>query len=830
MQRKKSVPLPPILRIIDYFMVIILTIIFALTALTLQAQTPDTILLEEVEVVPMIRENGRMRQQPSAVTLIGHKEMEAAHVTSLKGASALVPNLFIPDYGSRLTSAIYIRGIGSRINTPAVGMYVDDIPYTDKSAFDFNFYDIERIDVLRGPQGTIYGRNTMGGLVKVYTRNPFFYTGTDVKLGFATGDSHHSASLTHYHRISDAFAFSAGGYYEGSNGFFRNNLTGRKADKMKSGGGRMRAIWLPSDAWKVDATLGYDYSDEGAYPYYYTGSVSGEEEYPQHIGQIANNRENRYRRGLLNAGVNVEYTADTWQMNAITGYQYIADRMFMDQDFLSDDIYTLEQRQRIHTLTEEITFKSRTTRRWQWISGINLMYQSLHTEGPVTFFADGLRWLERNINAVMPSVSSIEALQMMGFTGMSVNFRGDELLMDGRYDTPTLGAALFHQSTFRLTDALSVLAGIRFDYEKHKMDYYSPALVAYGFKMPNGANEKMAVDLQDLHSDILYSGTLSNGHFRLLPKLSLKYSLDAGNNLYAAFSMGQRSGGYNLQMFSDLLQGAMRVDMMEGIKTGVGNYLDYLSETVSTMPKKIPDPDHPGEYVALPAYVRRVMEVNMPKFEVPTTEQIVYDPEYSWNVEVGTHLTAQQHKFSLDAALFYTRIYDQQISRFAPSGLGRMMVNAGKSQSYGGELTLRWSPTQNLAFAGNYGYTHATFIDYDDGKGVDYTGNYVPFVPKYNLSLDASYTWFVGDDKLSLGFSNTSTGRIYWTESNSANQPFYTKFDARLAYETSRFTITLWGRNLTDRHYNTFYFESASRGYEQHAKPRQAGIDLTLHF
>lgn len=818
------------------FMVILLTIILALSGLALQAQTPDTILLEEVEVVPMIRENGRMRQQPSAVTLIGQKEMVAAHVTSLKSASALVPNLFIPDYGSRLTSAIYIRGIGSRINNPAVGLYVDDIAYMDKSAFDFNFYDIERMDVLRGPQGTLYGRNTMGGLVKIYTRNPFYYSGTDVKLGYATGDQHRSASLTHYHRISDTFAFSAGGYYEGSRGFFKNDWLCKKegkdqyADNMQAGGGRIRAIWLPTDAWKLDAVVNYDYSDEGAYPYYYTGAVGAEEGYQDWIGKIANNRESRYRRGLLNTALNLQYKTDAWQMNAITGYQHITDRMFMDQDFLADDIYTLEQRQRIHTWTEEVTLKNLTQGRWQWVTGVNLLYQALHTEGPVTFYADGLRWLEQNINAVMPSVEKISALQMMGFTGMSINFRGDELLMSGSYDTPTLGAALFHQSTLHLTDQWSLIAGIRLNYEHQEMDYYSPAAVKYGFRMPNSYNEKMAVDLQELQSDILYEGSLSNNHFFVLPKLAVKYDIDQSSNVYASFGMGQRSGGYNLQMFSDLIQGAMRVDMMEGVKTGVGNYLDYLVENVPTMPKRIPDPENPGQYVDIPSYVRRVMEANMPQFETPTTEQIVYDPEYSWNAELGAHLTLQDHQLILDGALFYNRIYNQQISRFAPSGLGRMMVNAGRSQSCGAELSARWLPNRHVALTGNYGYTHAAFLAYEDGKGNDYAGNYVPYVPSYNLNLDASYTWFIGDNRLSIGATGSATGKIYWTENNSASQNAYGKLDARVTYETPNLTVTLWGKNLTDQNYNTFYFESASHGFEQHGKPRQVGVDMAVHF
>ena len=176
--------------------------------------TTDTLKqvdLKELEVVSSFKENGLLRQQASSVSLISQKAMEANHVTSLKGVSGLVPNLFIPDYGSRLTSAVYIRGIGSRINTPAIGLYVDDIPYVDKSAFDFSFYDIERMDVLRGPQGTLYGRNTMGGLVRIYTKNPMNYEGTDLRLGASSGDGRLSASVTHYHRICDDFAFSAGG-------------------------------------------------------------------------------------------------------------------------------------------------------------------------------------------------------------------------------------------------------------------------------------------------------------------------------------------------------------------------------------------------------------------------------------------------------------------------------------------------------------------------------------------------------------------------------------------------------------------------------------------
>ena len=764
---------------------------------TLPGDTTKVIDIEEVVVIATPKENSRLRQQPVSATSLSQEDMRNNAVTSVKSLSALVPNLFIPDYGSKLTTSVYIRGIGSRINTPAIGLYVDNIPFIDKSAFDFNYADVERIDVMRGPQGTLYGRNTMGGLIRVFTKSPFTYQGTDLRLSAATYNNY-QASLTHYHRISTQFAFSAGAFYSHKGGFFKNDFNGKRIDTDNEFGGRIRAIWLPTENLKLDFTVNYEYTNQGGYPYEYTGHTDGEtEDRAGYIGSISYNNDCGYRRNLVNSGVNLEYQGRNFTLSSATGFQYLYDRMDLDQDFTERDIYTIMQKQNSKTLSEEIVMKSKPGSRWQWTTGVSGFYQWLDTDAPVTFRQDGVKtMIEDNANSMFPSGNPAAPT-------MHLTVNNSTLPVPGRFETPVLNGAVYHQSTLNdlFVDGLSLTVGLRLDYEKIKMHYDSGTDMDFDFLFGMGPMHITSENLQAISSFI---GEESADYTQLLPKFALEYAWNPQNNVYASVTKGYRSGGYNIQMFSDLIQGSLRNAMIDALAADP-NFKRFAS-----------------------------MLENFKTGSASIREATLYKPEYSWNYEIGTHLTLFGGKLQADLAAFYMDTRDQQISRFADSGLGRITVNAGKSRSIGAEASLRSQITDALSLYGSYGYTYATFTDYTLSDTEDYNGNYVPFVPKHTFTAGGQYVFRLRKgawlDNITVNANYRAAGRIYWTEQNNASQPLYGILNGRVSLNKGNGQVGFWINNALNKDYQAFYFETMNRGFAQQGRPLQFGIDLKCRF
>ena len=783
-----------------------------LMALPIKADVlPDTArtsLLTPAIVTAVVKENTPLRESPLSSTSINGETLELTGSTNLKKAATLVPGFYMPAYGSRLTAATYVRGVGSRSGSPAVGLYVDGIPFIEKTAYDFGFLGVERVDVLRGPQGTLYGRGAMGGLVRVFTADPLTTYGTELSLSGTTRNGGHRVAGQTYLHASPTLAFSLGAFHEGQRGFFRNVTTGKKADRGNATGLKGQMAWQAAERWRVGLDLNYQYSDERSNPY----QLDDDPVSNLPLGIISQNRQSRYYRNALTSGLNIAYTGKKLDFSSITSHQFIADRLFMDQDFISSDLFSLAQRQRINSITEELILKSKPDSRWQHTTGLFGAYQDVRTSCPVTFYSDGIDYLNNQMAAIFANVPH----------NMSLTFDDASLPFTSRFKTPSWNAALYHQSTLRdlLVDGLSLTLGLRVDYDRQKLQLNSSTSSPVGFTyaMPSyGVNAT-------LQSTPEIAGSMSDDNWQLLPKAALQYDFaNHRGNVYVSAAKGYRSGGYNIQNYSDLAQLQLRRDMMLGVQ----GYINELFDRIP-MPEALKQ-----QHIEM---INGLLDPQIPA--EPELVALHYKPETSWSYEVGTHLNLFDDLLQIDGALFLIETRDLQLSRFADSGFGRVLVNAGRSRSLGGEVEARASLIdKRLLLTAAYGYTHAVFTRYDlgqsGGETIDYTDNRVPFMPEHTLHAAVQYRQptrgFV--EAFSIGADLAATGRIYWDEANTMHEPFNAQLGARIGVELrGGVSLALWGRNLTDRDTRVFQFVNMGRTLSHPGVPRHFGVDLNIRL
>ncbi|MGL4410965.1 MAG: TonB-dependent receptor [Bacteroidales bacterium] len=738
-----------------------------------------TVELSEVQITSMPKETQSLLKTPSSVSQLNSATIESYNVASMKDVSTLIPNFFIPDYGSKLTSALYIRGVGSRLNTPAVALYVDNVPYLDKSSFDFDFYDVERIDVLRGPQGTLYGRNTLGGVVHVHTRSPLKSEMTRVSIG---GGSYGElrATLARHHQFRDDLAFSISGYVDRNDGYFKNSFTGKRVDPSLSTGGRARLIFRPSANLKMELGGQFDFVDQGGYAYGAYNDSTGK------VSSVNYNDEAGYMRRLSNINYSLVYDFGRYRLTSTSSFQALSDHMKMDQDYTPRSIFTLDQIQKQNSISQEIVIRSENQRNYQFVTGFSGFYQSNKNNSPVVFKEDGIQDLFQSGLDYIPS-----------FVGKAT-VMDESMRVDGDFSMPTISAALFHQMDFHNifgVNGLSATLGLRGEYESIKMKYNTGADLNVNWKqnMPN-------LPARNIKGEVIFKGDESVDYWQLLPKFAIKYDFNRYNMIYANVARGYKSGGFNFQGFSDLIQSFLTEDIMNKM---------YGKPAVDT------------EIVNIRDYTK-------------------YDPEYNWSYEIGYKGELIKDRWFAEAAIFSIESRNQQITQFAPAGFGRMAKNAGRSHSAGVELSTRAEIFNNLWINASYGYTNARFTQYKDSvkidgeiQEVDYKGKKVPMVPSHTLSIGLNYSKALKNkviDRISCSTHLNGAGEIYWTESNTRKQPFYMTLDAKLSLHHKRMRVDLWSKNITNTQYQAFYFESMGSPFAQLGKPVTFGADLVVRF
>ena len=756
----------------------------------------DTItVLSEVAVVAKMKQRNNLREDPLSSTTIKLGEIERRQVVSLHDASMQTPNLHIPNYGSKMTSSIYIRGLGSRIDHPAIGMYVDNIPYLNKNGFDTDLWDIMRIEVLRGPQSTLYGRNTTGGIINVYTLSPKVYQGARVSAGYSSGDTY-SIKGSVYMKPSEKVAVSVGGNYLSRGGFFTNEYTGDKCDDQKSASGRFRFIYTPNSRLTIDNSFFFGKVDQGGYAYRLYNSANNI------LEPVNYNDECGYERTTVSNGLAINYSTGKHTLSSVTSWQYLDDCMTLDQDFTPASMFTLKQAQHENTVTQDFTIKrNQENRKWQWLTGVTLFYKDMDMDAPVRFKKDGIN------NLILGGINGMFQGMPAPMNTARLQFVQDEFDLSSKFEMPVKGAALYHQSQLS-AGKFTFTAGLRLDYEEASLNYLCNSSVDYIYSMRIQMHPMMPPREIKVESGVntTMDDKLSENWFEVLPKFGLQYSLGKKGNLYATVTRGFKAGGFNTQIFSDILQNQLKSDLMADLMEKSGGALGSMG---GGMPGGATSPNYPVD------------------------EVITYKPEYSWNYEVGTHLTLLGGKLNADAALFYIDCTDQQLTVF-PDGktTGRMMTNAGKTKSIGGEIALDAQITPALRLGISYGHTSAKFVKYDDGIN-NYKNNYVPYVPQNTLAANASYTfWNAGKlaDKIQLRLGYNGIGKIWWDEANLNSQKFYSLLNASVYAEKGKFSLELWSKNLNDANYNAFYFVSVGNAFYSQGNPAEYGVTLSFQL
>lgn len=662
--------------------------------------------LDEVTVTATKR-SVLKKELASSVSIVGKRLLEQTQFQGLKDLNAQIPNVYIPDFGSSLSTPIFIRGIGSRrINM--IGLYSDGVPLLEAGSIDTDYTDVRSVEFLRGPQGTIYGRGAMGGIINLRSFRPLDYQATHINL-LAGQYGLAGLNAQSYQRASERLGFGASVNFLHKGGYYTNKFTKQQADESNAYSAKFSTQYR-HNGWEVYGFAQYQKRYQGGYPYAAVAKDGA-------VAEVNYNQPSSYKRDLFTTGLSVQKMwANGLTLKSATSYQYLRDEMMMDQDFSPAPMITALQKTKKNVLTEELNI-SRKRGRYAWVTGV------------YGYWIGSDKTLDNHINIPGRNVSHV-----------LIN-----------YGEPSYGVAVYHQSSYKLTDRLTAELGLRYDWERGKQNYDRTSVDHLrGGKRSYHEIPAKTIDRQ------------------FTPKFSLNYRLGDDQHLYASVLRGYQSSGFNVQ------------------------------------------------------------------FDRP--EEQVYKPEYSWNYELGTHLSFLRNTLHIDASAFFIDWKQQQVQQPIITGLGSKITNAGQSRSIGGELAISYRPISGLNLGASYGYTHATFQTYDEvirKQLVSHAGKHIPQVPRHTVAGSIDYTYLTGLTGLRsvrAGVQYRGLGEIYWDNANTHKQGFYSLLDAQLSLGFGLVTLELWGRNLMNTNYKAYQFTSQGQNLAQRGLPRHFGATVRLKF
>ena len=432
---------------------------------------------------------------PLSLSVFTQDSLSRNHLHSMQDISSLTPGFSFYSSGSRRTALYYLRGIGSSGPTPpAVGVFLDDV-YLHKTGFsDLELHDVEQIEILRGPQSTLYGKNTQAGAVKIQTVAP-----GDVLNGrieqTAGSDSYFQTRASSGAATDDGkFSFRSSMYYRERDGYVENDFLDTRADNITQKGGMLSLRAVPNDTLDMRLTLLGDRDSDGGYA---LAPLADVERNPHHVNM---NIPGSHERDLSLIALNVKVTGERLALQSITSFTDWENHDVYDSDFSPADIMSMNDKDWLEAFTQELRLSSGSRRdELRWMAGGYFSTSRGEDENTSSFGSDGAMY------GAVPGFAE-HAMQDL--------------------DAYTLAA--FGHIIQPVGEKASVRAGLRYDHDRLEQNKQITRRMG-GVPIPG-----MSMASDDARTEKEWS-----------PEIALDY-MWAGNLLsYARIARGWRAGGFN---------------------------------------------------------------------------------------------------------------------------------------------------------------------------------------------------------------------------------------------------------------------------------------------
>ncbi len=476
----------------------------------------DIILSENTQVLGEVIVTANKREEDivnvsTSITSLSAKKIEDTRTWGLGGLTALVPNYTYHELGVPFQQVQSIRGIQVFSENPAVSTYIDDVNNIDILANGFAFTDIERIEVLRGPQGTLFGRNAMGGVINIITKKPTnkqetFAEFTAGNLGLVRTSLGLRTPL-----IRDKLFLGVTAFYQTQNGYWKNDTAGtagpdRNAHGKTIGGennlyGNIYLKWLPTNRFSLTLNLKgqHDWSNNSSF----FVSQADRDMALASPDKINLARVGEHDRNIVNTSLVAKYFGNSLNITSISAYQTIG-LSFKDIDFpgFYHSFYKSAIGEKLppqQVYSQEVRINSNTNSKWQYTAGVYGFSQ-------VGF--------EPSTNLAFESPSFPNTYFI--FRNKANNF----------------GMAGFGELSYQLTNQLNATAGFRYDYEKREATF-------------NGFGD--AIFSGGAFTQIVPDTTVGGKYSAFSPKIAVNFAINEHSNIYITYTRGFRAGGVNAQ-------------------------------------------------------------------------------------------------------------------------------------------------------------------------------------------------------------------------------------------------------------------------------------------